>query len=477
VLLAILGGAAGVLFAYWGKDMLLTLRPWGGGDLGVDLKIDLRVLGFTIAVSLATGLLFGLAPAMRATKVDLTPALKDNARSVTGGTRSILTKSLTIVQVSMSLLLLVGAGLFVRTLRNLQNVDIGFNRENLLLFNVEPGLTGYNRAQMAQLYRRMTERLEAIPGVRSASVSLIPLLSGQGQTRGIDVQGYTPQPGVDDDVKVNTVSEHFFETMEIPILLGRALSPRDDESAPKVAVINQMLAHKYFGDEIPLGRRFGFGGPETAGQIEIIGVARDAKYTGIRNQTESTVYLPYPQSIPRWATFIVRSSGNATALTASVRDAVREVDSNLPIFAVKTQSQQADESLVQERLFATLSSFFGVLALLLACIGLYGVMSYGVARRTNEIGIRMALGATAPRVTRMVMRETMLVVGIGVAIGLGAAVATTRFVAAMLFGLAPTDPLTVLLAVVLMITVAALAGYIPARRAARVDPMIALRYE
>ncbi len=477
VLLAILGGAAGVLFAYWGKDMLLTLRPWGGGDLGVDLKIDLSVLGFTIAVSLATGLLFGLAPALRATKVDLTPALKDNARSVTGGTRSILTKSLTIVQVSMSLVLLVSAGLFVRTLRNLQNVDIGFNRENLLLFNVEPGLTGYNRAQMAQLYRRMTERLEAIPGVRSASVSLIPLLSGQGQTRGIDVQGYTPQPGVDDDVKVNTVSEHFFETMEIPILLGRALSPRDDESAPKVAVINQMLAHKYFGDEIPLGRRFGFGGPETAGQIEIIGVARDAKYTGIRNQTESTVYLPYPQSIPRWATFIVRSSGNATALIASVRDAVREVDSNLPIFAVKTQSQQADESLVQERLFATLSSFFGVLALLLACIGLYGVMSYGVARRTNEIGIRMALGATAPRVTRMVMRETMLVVGIGVAIGLGAAVATTRFVAAMLFGLAPTDPLTVLLAVVLMITVAALAGYIPARRAARVDPMIALRYE
>ena len=477
VLLATLGGAAGVLFAYWGKDMLLTLRPWGGGDLGVDLKIDLRVLGFTIAVSLATGLLFGLAPALRATKVDLTPALKDNARSVTGGTRSILTKSLIIVQVSMSLVLLVGAGLFVRTLRNLQNVDIGFNRENLLLFNVEPGLSGYDRAQMAQLYRRMTERLEAIPGVRSASVSLIPLLSGQGQTRGIDVQGYTPQPGVDDDVKVNTVSEHFFETMEIPILLGRALSPRDDESAPKVAVINQMLAHKYFGDEIPLGRRFGFGGPETAGQIEIIGVARDAKYTGMRNQTESTVYLPYPQSIPRWATFIVRSSGNATALTASVRDAVREVDSNLPIFAVKTQSQQADESLVQERLFATLSSFFGVLALLLACIGLYGVMSYGVARRTNEIGIRMALGATAPRVTRMVMRETMLVVGIGVAIGLGAAVATTRLVAAMLFGLAPTDPLTVLLAVVLMITVAALAGYIPARRAARVDPMIALRYE
>jgi predicted permease len=316
-----------------------------------------------------------------------------------------------------------------------------------------------------------------VPGVRSATVSLIPLLSGQGRTQGIDVQGHTAQPGDEDDAKVNTVGAHFFETMEMPLLLGRSLSFQDDERAPKVAVINQIMARKYFGDENPLGRRFGFGGPETSGQIEIIGVTRDAKYIDMRSETEPTVYLPYPQSIPRQATFIVRTSGDASAMTASIRDAVHEVDSRLPIFGVKTQSQQADESLVQERLFATLSSFFGVLALLLACIGLYGVMSYGVARRTNEIGIRMAHGATAPRVTRMVMRETMLVVGIGVAIGLGAAVATTRLVAAMLFGLAPTDPLTVSFAVLLMIAMAALAGYIPARRASRVDPMIALRYE
>ncbi|MEK6287808.1 MAG: ABC transporter permease [Acidobacteriota bacterium] len=477
VLLAILGGTAGALFAYWGKDMLLTLRPWGGGELGVDLKIDLRVLGFTFAVSLATGLLFGLAPALRATKVDLTPALKDNARSVTGGTRSILTKSLIIVQVAMSLVLLVGAGLFVRTLRNLQNVDIGFNRENLLLFSVEPGLNGYDRPQMAQLYRRMTERLEAVPGVRSASVSLIPLLSGQAQTRSIDVQGNTSQPTDNNDAKVNTVGAHFFETIEMPILLGRGLSERDEETSPRVAVINQMMARKYFGDENALGRRFGFGGPETSGQIEIIGVARDAKYTDMRSQSEPTIYLPYLQSIPRHATFIVRTFGDTSAMTAAIRDAVREVDSNLPLFDVKTQSQQADDSLTQERLFATLSGFFGVLALLLACIGLYGVMSYGVARRTNEIGIRMALGASAPRVTRMVMGETMLVVLIGVVIGLGAAVATTRLIASMLFGLAATDALTISFAVLLMVGVAAIAGYLPARRAARVDPMVALRYE
>jgi predicted permease len=443
----------------------------------LNLKLDLRVLGFTIAVSLITGLLFGLAPALRATRVDLTPALKDSARSVTGGSRSYLTKSLIVAQVAMSLVLLVGAGLFVRTLRNLQNVDVGFNRENLLLFNVEPGLNGYTNAQIAQLYRRLTERLEATPGVKSATVSLIPLLAGYGRTSTISVQGHTSQPADEDDAKVNTVGESFFTTTEMPILLGRSVSFNDDERAPKVAVINQTMARKYFSDETPLGRRFGLGGPETSGQIEIVGVARDAKYTDMRSATEPTVYLPYPQSLPRWATFIVRSSGNPTALTASIRDAVHEVDGNLPIFGVKTQIQQADESLVQERMFATLSSFFGVLAVLLACIGLYGVMSYGVARRTNEIGIRMALGATAPLVTRMVMRETMLVAGIGVAIGLGAAVATTRLVAAMLFGLAPTDPVTVSFAVLVMIGVAALAGYIPARRASRVDPMIALRYE
>ena len=477
VLLAALGGAAGVLFAYWGKDLLLTLRPWGGGELSLDLSLDLRVLGFTIVVSLLTGLLFGLAPALRATRIDLTPALKDSARSVTGGTRSLLTKSLIVVQVAMSLVLLIAAGLFVRTLRNLQNVDVGFNRENVLLFNVEPGLNGYKNPQIAQLYRRMTERLEALPGVHSSTISLIPLLSGKGRTSGIQVQGYTAQSGQSDDAKVNTVGPRFFDTLEIPILMGRSLRPSDDETAPKVAVINQMMARKYFGDENPLGRRFGFGAAENSAQIEIVGVARDAKYTQARSDTEPTVYLPYLQSIPKWATFIVRTNGNPTAMIASIREAMHDVDNNLPLFDVKTQNQQAEESLSMERLFATLSSFFGVLALLLACIGLYGVMSYGVARRTNEIGIRMALGATAPRVTGMVMRETMWVVLIGVAIGLGAALAGTRLIASMLFGLAATDAVTISFAVLTMISVAAVAGYLPARSAARVDPMVALRYE
>jgi predicted permease len=291
------------------------------------------------------------------------------------------------------------------------------------------------------------------------------------------VQGYTPQPGVEDDAKVNQVGEHFFDTLQIPIVLGRGLSLRDNQTAPKVAVINQTLARKYFGDDSPIGHRFGLGGPETSGQIEIIGVARDAKYTDIRSEMEPTIYLPYLQSIPSSATFIVRASSLAASLTTAIREAVYEVDNNLPMFDVKTQTEQADESLTQERLFATLSGFFGILALLLACIGLYGVMSYGVARRTNEIGIRMALGASAPRVTRMVMRETMTVVVVGVVIGLAAALSTTRLIASMLFGLAPNDVLTISSAVVIMIGVAAGAGYLPARRASQVDPMVALRYE
>jgi len=475
VLLAILGGVVGVIFAYWGKDVLLALRPWGGGELVLYLKLDLRVLGFTIGVSAITGLLFGLAPALRATRVDLTPALKDNARSLVGGSRSLLTKSLIVTQVAMSLVLLIGAGLFVSTLRNLQAVDVGFNRENLLLFRVDPRLSGYSGLQIANLYSRITERIEAVPGVRSATISRHPLLSGNRRTSSLSVQGASEEAS--EAVYVNLVSASFFETMELPIVVGRGLSPRDDERAPKVAVINQTMARKYFGEDNPVGRRFGFGGPEEADKIEIVGVARDAKYTSLRQETPATAYTPYLQETPGQMNFAVRTAGDVRALVPSIQEAVRDVDSNLPMFDVKTQSQQSDESVTGERLFATLSSFFGLVALVLACIGLYGVMSYGVARRTNEIGIRMALGATTLGVTRMVMRETMQVVGIGVAIGLGAAVATTRLVAAMLFGLAPTDPLMISFAVLLMIAVAALAGYIPARRASRVDPMIALRYE
>jgi len=477
VLLAMLGAALGLLFANWGKDLLLTLRPWGGGALDLDLKLDLRVLGFTAAVSLLTGILFGVAPALRATRVDLTPALKDNARGVIGGSRIGLSNALVIVQVALSLVLLTGAGLFVRTLRNLNNVDVGFNTENVLLFRVSPRLSGYKATQIAQLYEQMLQRIEAVPGVVRATISRHPLLSGSAAIESVYIEG-RPAPGPRDYTYVQRVRSNFFETMEIPLVLGRGLREQDDERAPRVAVINQVMARKLFPNEDPIGKRFGFS-EQHSSEIEIVGVARNAKYTSLRYETPATVYFPYRQQASSLGqmNFEVRTAGDPTALAGAIREAVSEVDRNIPLFDVKTQRRQAEQSLTQERLFATLSSFFGLLAVLLACLGLYGVMSYTVARRTNEIGIRIALGATAPRVVRLVMRETMLLVVIGVVIGLGAALASARLIEKMLFGLAPRDPVTISLATLLMVVVAALAGYLPARRASKVDPMVALRYE
>lgn len=473
VLLAMLGGATGAIFAYWGKDMLLAVRPWTGSEMNLDLKLDLRVLLFTFAVSLITGIIFGLAPALRATRVDLSPVLKESAASVVGGTRSLLTKSLIVLQVALSLVLLIGAGLFVRTLRNLEAVDVGFNRENLLLFRVDPRLSGYKGPQIAALYKRLIERIEAVPGVSSVAVSRHPLLSGNMRRSTISVPG-SAHSG--EQVYINLVSARFFETMEMPLLMGRSLETRDDDRAPKVAVVNQTMARRFFDDNNPIGQYFDYGDPGTD-KIQIIGVVRDAKYTSLRQETPPTAYTPFVQETPGQMNFEVRAAGNVIGLIPAIRDAVRDVDTNLPMFDIKTQSQQSDESVRLERLFATLSSLFGALALLLACVGLYGVMSYSVARRTNEIGIRVALGATTGRINAMVMGETMMLVLIGVVIGLGAAIATTRLIAQMLFGLMPTDPLAMAVAAVLLIVVAAVAGYLPARRASRVDPMVALRYE
>jgi predicted permease len=475
LLLAAIGGMLGAVLAYWGKDLLLTLPTWGGGGLKLELKLDPTVLGFTAAVSILTGLLFGLAPALRATQVDLASALKDDARSLAGGGRSLMARALVVAQVAMSLVLLVGAGLFLRTLSNLESVDAGFNRENLLLFRVDPVLSGYKGAQAAGLYRTMIERIGAVPGVRAVTVSRHPLLSGSSRVDRVTIMGHVP-PSESSDVYINVVAPNFFDTMEMPILSGRSLSPRDDELAPKVAVINQVMAKVYFGDENPVGRRFDFG-PQTEGKIEIVGVARDARYTGLRAETPPTVYIPLPQDVPPQANFAVRTAIEPGGMIASVRQAVREVDSNLPLFDIKTQSEQAEQSIAQERLFAQLTGAFGLLALLLSAIGLYGVLSYSVARRTAEIGIRMALGAERWDVISMIMRSVMILVLLGVALGLGGALAATRMISGMLYGITPTDPWTIVLAVLVLMAVAMLAGFLPARRASRVDPLAALRYE
>ncbi|HSE97807.1 MAG TPA: ABC transporter permease, partial [Blastocatellia bacterium] len=437
LLLALTGGALGLLLAFWTKDLLVAALPNTRPGLRIDAAIDLRVLGFTVGVSLLTGLLFGLVPAFRATRVDLTPILKDNAAgSIKGGSRSLLGKTLVIAQVAMSLVLLVGAGLFVRTLRNLENVDLGFNKENILLFRIDPTLNGYKGLAIADLYGRIAERVEQLPGVRSVSVSNYALISGSASIARITVPGFTPPPGHKPYVYLHPVGASFFETMEIPLLLGRGFGPQDRQGSPAVAIINETFARTYFPDENPIGKKFSFPGSKLP-DLEVIGMVKDAKVSRVRDEIPPTYYTPYLQNAQnlRSMTFEVKTSGEPADLVPLVRQIVQEMDGNLPIFNVKTQSEQVKEAMLQERQFAMLSSFFGLLALLLACIGLYGILSYAVARRTNEIGIRMALGAQRPDVVWMVMRETLVLIVIGVAIGLGGAFLSTSLISSMLFGL------------------------------------------
>jgi predicted permease len=472
VMLSGLGAAMGLLFAYWGKDTLLALLVGSSSGFAVDLRLDWRALGFTAAISALTGVLFGLAPALRSTRIELTPMLKETP-GAGDATRSRLGKALLVAQVAMSLVLLVGAGLFVRTLDKLNRIDAGFDRENLLIFSVNP--RRHEASRRASLYQQITEQIAALPGVRAVSSSEYPLLAFIYSGGKITVPGYTPRADEDMAVRTIGVAPNFLATMGIP-LLGREFTPQDNQQSPNVAIVNQTLAARFFPNQNPLGQRIIMHKTE----MQIIGVARDTRYGGIREAMPSLVYMPYLQdqpAAPSEMSFVARTVGDPMASLAAIRKAAQSVDSDLPLRSVRTQSELIAMSFNKERLFATLSSFFGLLALALVSIGLYGVMSYTVARRTHEIGVRMALGAQSGNVLRMIMGESMLLVLIGSAVGLAAALATTRLVAGMLYELTPNDPLTIALATLLLLVVAALAGWLPARRAARVDPMVALRQE
>jgi predicted permease len=489
VMLAGLGGALGILFALWIKDGLLAVSDWGPRAL--EPRLDWRVLGFTLALSMLTGIVFGIVPAWRATKVDLAPSLKDNARGSSAASRSLLSRCLVVTQVALSLLLLIGAGLFLRTLLNLQRVEPGFNTRNLLLFGVQPGLIGYKDEKLSQLYQEMAERIEAVPGAQAVTFSRMTLLAQGSSQRGVFLRGALSAPPDSEgrikpsgDGYVHHVRENFLEAMGIPLLAGRPLKPQDDAKAPKVVVVNQTFANKYFPDENPIGKRFTFD-TKKPDEIEIVGLARDTKYTRQRDEIPPTVYIPWRQDLRAMAgvTFEVRTAGDPNAAVAAVRQAVREVDSNLPLNNVKTQVEQAEETLRMERLFAKLLSLFGLLAQQLASIGLYGVMAYSVSQRTNEIGIRMALGANQRDVLKMVLRQGMALTIIGVVLGLAGAYVVTKYLESkmnlnnMLFGVKVSDPLTYGLIAAFLTLVALLACFIPARRATKVDPMVALRCE
>ncbi|HLM54640.1 MAG TPA: ABC transporter permease [Pyrinomonadaceae bacterium] len=486
VLLALVGGALGVLVAFWLKDGLMAADDWGGRWMSaLEPQLDLRVLGFTAALSLLTGVLFGLAPAWRSTRVDLTPALKDSGRGSSASSRTWLSKSLVVAQVALSLLLLVGAGLFLRTLFNLRRVEPGFDTRNLLLFGVDPGLLGYKDERLADLYRRLTERIEAVPGVTSVTFSRNALLSFASSSRNFYLPGAAPGPDgrvkENGEVYVHQVRENFLEAMGIPLLAGRGLSARDDARSPKVAVVNQTFAEQAFPGENPVGRRLAFNA-ERPGEVEIVGLARDAKYTSQRAKTPPTVYLPWRQEMRAMSSvfFEVRTEGDPEAWVAAVRQAAREVDAGLPLNNVKTQAEQAGETMAMERLFAKLLSLFGLLAQLLAAVGLYGVLAWSVSRRTHEIGIRMALGARRGDVLRMIFRQGLTLTLAGIALGLGGAYALTKYLQSlteMLYGVSPADPLTFGVIAGFLLLVALLACYLPARRATRVDPMVALRHE
>jgi len=495
LLLTFLGGALGLLFARWSTQILLTFLPQTYGPIKIDLSLNTRVLVFTLAVSLLTGVLAGLAPALQATRLELNSSLKDHSgHSSAGMARASLNKILVVAQVALSLFLLIGTGLFVRSLQNLKNLDAGFDRENVTLFELdqEPVPPVATRVTFYQL---LLARLEALPGVRAASFSSYSLLSGTSQSMKVSVDGYTPAPEENMLCKQLWVTPHYFATMGIPLLRGRDFGSQDElptpatlaqppgQKPPLVAVINQTMARHFFGDDNPLGKRIRFPGypDKNSEPFEIVGVVKDAKYFSLREKTPHIAYLAFFRTPDFGSTFQLRTTGDPAGLAPAIRRIVQEIDPQAQLLNLRTMNDIVNWSLVQELFLARLAGFFSIFALLLACIGLYGVISYTVTRRTHEIGIRMALGAKGGDVLRMVLRETLLLVLIGLVIGSAAAFATTKLIESLLlellFELSPTDPLTIALSTILLLAVTMFSGWLPARRAARVDPLIALRHE
>ena len=477
IFLAFAGGALGLLLAQWGTGALLKLSR----NQDLEASPDLRVFLFTAGMCLLTGILFGLIPALRSRKVSVALTLKSgsqNGNSADAGWN--WGKLLVTGQVALSLLVLFVAGLLVHSLQNIRNVDLGYNREHLLLVSTDPQAAGYNKARITSFANDLAGQISSLPGVRAVTSSKNGLFSGSESGNSIKVEGYTSKNDQDLQAAFDHVAPNYFSTVGIPLLLGRDIGLQDTETSPRVAVINETMARFYFGQTNPIGRKFEIEDPESkGGPVEIVGVARDARDHKLKGEVGRRFYIPLAQGLGTMAgiNFVIRTVGNPVAVADSVRKQIKALDANVPVNSVRALNELTERSIGNQILIARLSSVFAGLALLLAAIGLYGILSYSVSGRTREIGVRMALGAQRGRVLSMVLREAGKLVLLGIVIGVPAAILAGRLFSSMLFGLKATDPLSMVLVVTVLLAITLLASYIPARRATKVDPMIALRYE
>ena len=482
-LLALLGGCAGLVLSFWTTNLLMAVKPSVPLPVNVNLRTDWRVLVLTFVFSLLAGLIFGLVPALQASKPEVVPVLKDERSAFSYRSRLFsLRNVLVISQVAMSLVVLIGAGLFLRSLRNAQTINPGFDATRVLAMSLATGSQGYDETRSRLFYQQLINRVQALPGVESASIAQSAPLSffySPALAAPTIVEGHEPPAGQNPPIiGNNTIGPNYFQTVGIPILRGRDFTEEVKQGAPKVVIINETMAHRFFANEEPLGRRLRVrprGGQPVS--YEIIGVVRDSKYLSLGEDPAPFLFFPYLQNPFPVMTLLVRANGNPKNLTGAVRHEVQALDANLPPFNVVTLTENIDISLFPARFGALLLGGFGLLALVLATVGIYGVMSYSVGQRTHEIGIRMALGAQVNSVLKLVVGQGMLLAVIGVAVGLAAAFVLSRVVKSLLYGVSATDLVTFAGIALLLIVVALLACYIPARRAAKIDPMVALRYE